>query len=307
MQTSIIKKILLAFVVMIFMVPTYIIEGKEAIDINKKASIIISHHYKNQPISNTKFNLYKIADVSESAKFVLSGDFAKFNIEDNILNDSTKWSELSATLTNNIKVNNIKAQHTSTTNNNGNIKFSDLDTGLYLVEGETGTINEGYIKTKPFLVSLPNQNKNQSSWNYDIEVNTKNEFILESTIDYTAQKIWLNDDEKTRPKSIQVSLYNGKNLIETVELNIDNQWKHTWNDLDIKGEWSVVENNVPKGYSVSYEKYTTSIKVKNTYEKIVPPITDEKLPQTGMLFWPITLLASLGILLIYLGKKLNSK
>jgi len=87
----------------------------------------------------------------------------------------------------------------------------------------------------------------------------------------TVKKIW--DDKKNsdgiRPISIEVQLYaDGTAVGDTIELNADNNWKHTWSGLaeSKDGEtvvYTVKEADVPTGYKVSYSSDTFVITNKH--------------------------------------------
>ena len=66
-----------------------------------------------------------------------------------------------------------KDQHTGTTSNGGQLKFENLDLGLYLVV-ETGKPDYVTKAVSPFLVSVPMTSVDKTNWLYDIIVNPKN-------------------------------------------------------------------------------------------------------------------------------------
>lgn len=114
----------------------------------------------------------------------------------------------------------------------------------------------------------------------------------------TAKKIWddSNDKRDKRPNSITVDLYNGKELVDSQKLNAQNKWTCTWEDLDGEGDWTVKESKVPTGYSVSYKK------AEGANGNVTWKITNSmKLIQTGQLNWPIPVLGSLGVVMMFIG------
>lgn len=118
-------------------------------------------------------------------------------------------------------------------------------------------------------------------------------FIAEGLMDLTVVKKWAGDSGNlsNRPKSVKMALYNGETLVETVVLNKDNNWTHTWTNLDTEGKWDVKESIIPQGYKASYKTKNNVITVTNTAILI----------QTGQLNWPILVLGSLGILMLAVG------
>ena len=59
----------------------------------------------------------------------------------------------------------------------------------------------------------------------------------------------------------------------------------------------MAETNVPAGYTVTVTQEGTLFVVTNTYPGKTPP----KLPQTGLLWWPVPLLACAGLALVLAG------
>jgi len=118
-------------------------------------------------------------------------------------------------------------------------------------------------------------------------------FTVEGLKDLTVKKEWAGDSGsiKDRPLSVTVALYDGETMVETVKLSADNEWTHTWENLDSLGDWSVKEENVPKGYRASYETEGNVVTVTNTASLI----------QTGQLNWPIFVFGTLGILMVLIG------
>ena len=112
-------------------------------------------------------------------------------------------------------------------------------------------------------------------------------------VDLTVKKVWQGDEKqlKDRPTSVSVTLYNGEEAVEKVVLSESNNWTYSWKQLDGKGDWSVLETGIPKGYTPSYRTAGDTVTITNTYSLI----------QTGQLNWPIPVLGSLGALMLLLG------
>lgn len=72
--------------------------------------------------------------------------------------------------------------------------------------------------------------------------------------------------DSDRPDQITVHLLRNGSIYKTVVLNEENGWKHTWNHLDDSYRWSVVEADVPDGYTVHYSEIGTTITITNSIE-----------------------------------------
>ena len=129
-------------------------------------------------------------------------------------------------------------------------------------------------------------------------------------VSYSAQKVWSDKGyESKRPQSVEVQLLKNGTEYDKQTLNEANGWKCSWTDLDASATWEVKEKTVPSGYEVKTSQKDNVVTVTNTYNpesKTTPdgsttPSSKGKLPQTGMLWWPVPVLACAGLLLILLG------
>ena len=122
---------------------------------------------------------------------------------------------------------------------------------------------------------------------WDVQVVGKKEMDMEISV----VKHWVGDTVTTRPASITVHLVlDGEDYGEPVKLNYANRWSYTW------------ENLPPKNWSVREEpnrRYTTTV-VKNGNTFIITN-TWKRLPQTGQLWWPVSVLTISGLGLLGLG------
>lgn len=111
--------------------------------------------------------------------------------------------------------------------------------------------------------------------------------------DLTVKKVWSDENDKRsiRPDSVTVTLCNGDKAVDKVTLGAWNNWKYTWHNLDGNGDWGVLETGIPKGYTPSYRTNGDVVTITNTAALI----------QTGQLNWPILVLGSLGVLMIFCG------
>jgi len=126
---------------------------------------------------------------------------------------------------------------------------------------------------------------------------TNTKIIVNEPYDITVKKVWSDNGNKKRPSGAEVVLYNGETAVEAVVLGDWNNWTYTWKDLDGNGNWRVIEDNVPEGYTPSYDVADGVVTITNT----------ETLIQTGQLNWPIPVFGGLGMILIGTGIHLLRK
>ena len=284
---------------------------------------------------------YRVADVSETGAFTLTGDFAAYPVTLQNLSD-TEWQQLADTLVGYVGRDGLTALDSGKTDTDGTLVFpcqqQNLHPGLYLVVIQR--LQEGrytYI-AKPFLTCLPGLLQNEDTWAYDVIVTPKYERDYDTsdtpaTVTRKVLKVWKDDGKKsTRPKEITVQLLQNGSVYDTVALREDNNWRYTWEKLNKNYDWTVVEKEVD-GYTVRVSQEGTAFVITNTYDADVPetttavtttvrdpaeppsasteppsePIEPEntpnrpQLPATGQLWWPVTVLAAVGLLLILAG------
>lgn len=80
-------------------------------------------------------------------------------------------------------------------------------------------------------------------------------------VEITVTKAWNHNGGKNLPESITVTLFKNGEAYDTVTLNEEKGWTHTWEDLNDAAQWSVDETDVPAGYTkeVSVEGYAFAI------------------------------------------------
>ena len=122
--------------------------------------------------------------------------------------------------------------------------------------------------------------------------------VKTQTKSVTARKVWSGELLTTHPDSVVVSLYNGEKLCSQVYLNAENNWTYTWDNLDAKGNWLVMEASIPYGYAPSYEWDGKVMTITNTRTQTPSVAT---LIQTGQLNWPVWVLGGAGVVLIGFG------
>lgn len=235
----------------------------------------------------------------------------------------------------------LKPVDSGRTDAQGNLTFptssgSALKQGLYLVVGHY-FVQGGYsYDPAPFMILLPDLDMEKNQWVYDVSAKPKQESgIVISPPTYISKKVlkvW-NDSgkEALRPAEVTVHLLRDGKVYDTVKLSAANSWKWSWDHLSAGYSWNVVEE-VSGDYKVEITQEGITFVVKNTYDETNPdkpeiPVIPEdpdvplgpgnpdgsvdvnepdvplgpKLPQTGMLWWPVPALAALGLLLLGAG------
>ncbi len=259
--------------------------GTHTVDFTKKGSIKITltEEQDDEAISGAEITIYKVASAGEenhNLKFTYTEEFSTCEASLDNLEDTELTKQISKC------AKEVSSDLVLTTNNEGIVKFTDLDLGLYLVTQSNHV--EGYSNIDSFLVMIPKVEDNK--WIYNIKSEPKTDIYR--TIDLKVIKVWNKQNKNTKlPDSVTIELYKDEELIDTIKLNEANNWTYTWDDIEKSDSYNVVEIDIPKGYTATYSQEGYVFTVTNT----------DKLAQTGRIYLPIIILASLGSILILAG------
>lgn len=250
--------------------------------------VVLTILYKDNatPISNAKFNLFKVMDVDEYARMTLTTEFEAYkNNVSGLSNlesmDHDKWLELASTLKGYVQRDELSPVASGYTDENGEISLS-VKPGLYLVIGYRATTDDYYTYTAtPYMIFLPGEDSQNNDWDYSVTTAPKFEKDYyppdepDPVITRKALKVW--DDvgyESIRPREVIAQLLCDGKINDTVTLNENNNWRYAWDNLDAKHEWTVVEKELPD-YAVTIVRNGITFVITNKY---VVPITEGNPP-----------------------------
>lgn len=270
---------------------------------NANATLTVFYTHEKTPIVGAAFNVYLIAVPDMNDVYHPTDEFKDFPVDFSPKTDEDMYN-LATTLEGYVLFGKITPLFTGYTNKEGtfvfNVNKEYQPKGLYLIIGEQHTQDNIIYTSEAFAVFLPSTD-NDGNVQYEITAHAKYNTIHQNTPPTSRKviKIWNDKNaEADRPESIEVTLLKNGKAYETVELNKDNNWTHFWYDLDGTARWNIIEKPVN-----DYKIVLTS--VGNTYyftniKKVTPP-PPENLPQTGQLWWPVPVLAVLGLIFITIG------
>lgn len=169
------RKYLVTFLMilsLLFTLPARV-HAAEVPDLDQRGSITVSVHLGDKAVSGGTMTLYRVGDVVENDgdySFVPTEDFAEWGDTFSDI-ESPEVAKSLAEYEHKIsgKTKEIDAE--------GQVKFEDLEPGLYLVVQDEAA--EGYSKANPFLVSLPYWDEENGVYVYDVDGRTKAELIRE--------------------------------------------------------------------------------------------------------------------------------
>lgn len=271
--------------------------------VQQPVSLTVEYHPGGQHGEGATMRLYRVADMTGFGTFTPSGKFAQLPYELNGLKDE-QWDAVAYQIKSYADSNKITASAVQTVKN-GKAVFQNLSCGLYLLTSDMYMDGRKYYITKPALVCMPNHSDPDHSddWVYHVTMSPKPDTLNSDLL--KIRKIWRNTTANDNLTPVIIHLIVNGHIHDTVTLAPDNNWSATFdNPLPSGADWSVVEINVPTGYTASWSWDTDGqyiwINMVNTKNGTPPPPPPE-LPQTGQLWWPVPVLAVSGMLLFGLG------
>ena len=318
------NKIFSALLTLLMLVAVLPINGYaiDPIDLEAKTSLTMVFCPDDRAAEGSEFQIWRVGEPDRFCNFTKTETFAPYDVA---VSDLTAegWADLAVTLAGYAARDEIAPDATAVVDEDGNAVFSDLPTGLYLVTGDAYRRGRYTYTPSPIMVSLPSRDE-QEQWHYDVTANAKytEKHIPgsgSSKTDLKVVKVWEDDGKEFRPTEAVIQLLKDGKVYDTVTLNEDNNWRHTWTDMSKSATWQVVEKTVPEGYEVlvSNDSLYSFTVTNSTGEEIPPgpppplspPPPEEpppgnpppNLPQTGMLWWPVPVLAVSGMVCFLAG------
>ena len=282
-------------------------DAVEPIIPEKECSLTVSYCYGKTAFSDVQVKLYRIAEVSADFSYTLTQNFEASGLIINGIRTAGEWNVVRSTLEAHILAYNVAPEFTSVTNKDGQASFGKLRTGMYLAIVSQVEQDDLHYQFDSALIALPGLEPD-GRWQYEVSVNAKGELLPPIDQDEVAElkvlKLWRGGEARTnRPKSIEVEIFCDGISYKTVILSEENNWAYSWSAKDDGSNWTVVERNVPEGYTMTVEKRQSTFVLTNTW---TPTYPDEpgRPSQTGdtshiMLF--ALLMIGSGSVLIILG------
>lgn len=214
-----------------------------------------------------------------------------------------------------------------TSDKNGELIFNDLIPGVYLVVPTE--IAPEYFVPSPFVINIPLFDESSKNWIHDVNATPKMLIYKlgepERMTYLSVMKEWDTDGEA--PDSVSISLLRDFTEVEKITLDESNGWKYRWDNLSTYHSWTVVENDIPDGYTVTYITTSNTVTVINkktpdktpeestspeneqttvpenetSTEPDEPTTKPDELIHTGQLNWPVPVFSIAGLLLFSIG------
>lgn len=158
------KRILSALIVLLLLSAlTLTAFAAETLDPSRRGSISITMIYRGDRVPGGTMTLYRVAEL-DGAAFQYTEEFQDCEIPLDDLSNPRLAEELARM----VRMNSLEGT-TNRINNRGNVSFTDLEIGVYLLVQRDAA--PGYNRISPFLVSVPG--RENDSYIYDVNASPK--------------------------------------------------------------------------------------------------------------------------------------
>ena len=284
-------------------------DAVEPIIPENECSLTVSYCCGETAFSGIQVKLYRIAEVSADFRYTLVQNFAASGLILSGIRTIGEWNVVRSTLEAHVLAYNIAPDFTSVTNEDGQVSFASLKTGMYLAIVNQVEQNDLHYRFDSALIALPGIEQD-GRWQYQVSVNAKGEFLPpvdpNEEVELKVLKLWRGDEGRNdRPKSIEVEIFCDGSSYKTVILSEENHWAYNWSVMDDGSSWTVVERNIPQGYTMTVEERQSTFVLTNTWTSTYPD-DPGKTPETGdtsNIMLRVLLMLGSGSMLIILGVK----
>lgn len=279
----------------------------QSLDTERECSLALQYAKEGVAFADVEISLYRVAQANPDGTFDKVAPFDAYAVSIYDVVNSEDWSILANTLSGYIEADALFATATDITDAEGKAVFTELPTGLYLVAGAMGENEKGVYTFDPFMVYLPTHH--EGVYQYDVVAKPKADHFEPAPkgTEYRVLKLWEDIGYTSHRTAIQVELRKDDEVVETVTLSDANNWTYAWTDPG-QGVWTVVERDVPEGYTVHMNEKGTTFILTNMWNPDTPPEPEEPTdpPETGdtspiWLYVLVLCLSGFGLIIVGLA------
>ena len=239
-----------------------------AVDTSRSCTLTLQYAASGQTV-----RLYRAANISSNGRYTLCGAFAGYGIFMPAGNGQAEWDALRDTLLAYIAADALAPDGTAVTGADGRAVFTGLSAGMYLVDKADMEVGGSTRQYAPSLIAVPGVGGG-GNWRYDVTAAPKytekpgGGDEPDTPVTYTVVKLWAGEKSSDkRPASVEIAICKDGVEQERQTLSADNNWMYRW--TAVGGTWSVLERNVPEGYTVMQTIRLLAEKGVNTEENLL--------------------------------------
>lgn len=274
-------------------------QAASPLDTGRECSLTVIFSKDGYAFGDVPAEIYRVAKAYTNGTYSLIPPFSTFPVNIHGIRSQQEWKDVAYTLSAYVQSQQIPADHTVLSDQEGRASFENLETGLYLVMGKTVENEKGIYTFENFMIYLPTPA--DGGYDYDMEARPKPAQFTPKT-EYTVKKLWKDSAySASRPGSVTVDIMKNGTMQETVELNSANNWSYSWSAPENTDLWTVVEKDVPNRYDVTITASGGMFTITNTAQS-----DPQSPPKTGDTAFPLAYILGMclsGFVLILLGSR----
>ena len=284
-------------------------KAAEAVDISAVCSLTLHYSKEGTAFPGLPIRIYRVAEFTSADEYQLTEAFRDYPVQIHGITSQKEWRDLADTLIAYATADGLQPTLAAQTDSSGTVSFTGLQTGIYLIQGVSGSNDAGTCQFENYFLFLPTPQEDGQQ-NYQVESHPKGSFTPHPDdpdqpekpefTTYHVVKLWKDTGIRNlRPDSVTVDILKNGIPVQTVQLNARNNWSYSWNAEKNFDHWTVVEKDVPDEYTVVITAAHNTFTITNS--RPAPAGTP---PKTGDIFplLPCIMIMSFsGLLLTALG------
>lgn len=281
MKKTLLKRIIPIVLVLIMCLPLSlaIADGEEDVP-NWYGSTYVELYLRSvetkEPIPGAEIQAWKIADYS-GQKATVTDVFQSLGLTHiSVSEEGEETAQFVEKLI--LEEGNLAPDFTAISNVGGYAVFDSMPDGVYFMRYNTEREDEQRVYHRdvnmtPFIIGVPTLGEDGL---HTRKIQFRPKCEIHDLVDVTVRKVWNNKfrDSIENPDSIVVQLFDGEELLDTVEVTAEDNFYYEWWNLPAEGEYNVVENPIPSGFIVSYDNEGLDFVITNEAR-------DPNIPLTG--------------------------
>ncbi len=296
--------VLLSCIIMLFLLPIQAYasttDAVEPVQLNHPCSLEITYQKDQMVFDGIDVTIWQATVLTQELEYITHENFAAYAVDLSALKTPSEFDSAANTLYTCAVADQIPGIIVKT-DDEGKAKFENLSCGMYLV----APVKADHTYFSAMLVAVPDVGSD-GLWNYDVAAKPKSiteTLPSETEVECQVTKLWKDrGNEAQRPSALEVEIYKDGIWVETVILSEQNNWSYRWSASDDGSVWTVLERNVPQGYTMKLTQNGYSFLIENTKPG------DSDIPQTGdnsniLLYIALMIASGLGILVLLLTRK----
>jgi hypothetical protein len=231
---------------------------------------------QGSPLEDVQFYIYRVGEMTDPETIELEPEYeeACVYLEPD---EMDSWAADANTLDAYLLLRDMQGAHidpiaSGTTDEEGCLEVEALEEGVYLITGDMAVMDDTIYTPSASLLLLSDeddgiQTLDDGDIGTTVYVKNGNRPMQDEsvTVSLSAVKVWRDkEDLENRPTSVSLVLFENGEEYAQVELNQENNWRYTWEELSPNSDWKLMEMNVPTEHTVTVEFDGSIFVVTNT-------------------------------------------